>query len=334
MEARFYTPTRDDAILCELCPHRCLIFPGKTGKCRVRTNRAGKLYADTYQQLAATHFDPIEKKPLYHFYPGSEIFSIGSLGCNFRCGCCQNHEISQTGVAGFPGLQELTVDQVVGMASTKSANIGIAYTYNEPFVWYEYMFDIAVEAKDRGLKNVAVSNGYINEEPLKKLLPFMDAFNIDLKAFSARAYKSFTNGELHYVMNALSLICQAGCHLEITMLVVPGINDDLDAFRRMTEWIAERLGTSVPLHLSRYFPRYNYQEPPTAMSLLTRMAELASERLDYVYLGNAPGVEFQDTRCPQCGALVISRQGYYISRKEIDRQGQCSNCGHKIVISE
>lgn len=309
-------------------------MPGKSGKCRVRTNRNGILYADTYNNLSATHFDPIEKKPLYHFYPGSEIFSLGSLGCNFRCNCCQNYEISQTGKAGFPRIQEMNVEKILRTARTNPANIGIAYTYNEPFVWYEYMFDIAKAAREEGMKNVMVSNGYVNPDPLNDLMPYIDAFNIDLKTFDARSYKEFTNGDLSWVLHTITRIVEAGKHLEITMLIVPGVNDSMAQFRALIDWYKQTPGKSVPLHLSRYFPHYRMNEPPTSLDLLLKMAKYAKEKLDFVYLGNAPSENFQNTHCPECGELVIQRQGYYISNSGIDGQGRCSACGEAIAICD
>lgn len=331
MRARYYQPSRDDSVLCDLCPHRCLIMPGRSGTCRVRTNRQGVLYADTWGHLSATHFDPVEKKPLYHFHPGSEILSLGSLGCNFKCACCQNYEISQSGIKGFPRLLEMNVAEVIKKANSNPANIGIAYTYNEPFVWYEYMFDIAEKAHSEGLKNVVVSNGYVNSEPLLALLPFIDAFNIDLKAFDAKSYKAFSGGELPFVMHTLSEIKRAGKHLEITMLVVPGLNDSLSRFEAMIEWITTHLGRQVPLHLSRYFPQYKMNEPPTPVNTLVTMAERAMEKLDFVYMGNVAGSEYQQTRCPECGQVILDRRGYTVHNLGMGRNGKCNSCGLGII---
>ena len=333
MEARFYSHLRDDTVQCDLCPHRCIIMSGRSGTCRVRTNRNGKLFADTYGSLSATHFDPIEKKPLYHFHPGSEIFSLGSLGCNFRCPCCQNYEISQSGKPGFPRLQEMDIEKVLKTAGSNPANIGIAYTYNEPFVWYEFMFDIAKRVKEMGLLNVVVSNGYINPEPLEELIPYIDAFNIDLKAFDVRGYKEFTGGELPYVLHTLGTIAKHEKHLEITMLVVPGLNDDMGQFESMVQWIRDRLGKSTPLHLSRYFPHYKMDTEPTRLDLMVSMAEKAKEQLDHVYLGNVPGSEFQDTYCPSCGGLVVRRRGYTTQLTGLAADGTCKDCRHPVVIA-
>ena len=316
-----------------MCPHQCIIHPRRSGKCKVRTNRNGILYADTYACLSATNFDPIEKKPLYNFHPGAEIFSLGSLGCNFTCKCCQNYEIAQTGKAGFPRIQELTPEEIVKKALQNPASIGIAYTYNEPFVWYEYMYDIALLAKQKRLKNVAVSNGYINAKPLQNLLPLMDAFNIDLKTFDAKTYKEFTGGELPYVLHTLSSIYQAGKHLEITVLVIPGINDDQEQFDNMLHWIVEHLGKKVPLHLSRYFPHYRFNAPATPIELMLKMADRAREKLDYVYMGNVAADAYQNTYCPNCGLLVVRRQGYYVKVTGLNSQGRCAACNQRIMTN-
>jgi pyruvate formate lyase activating enzyme len=305
----------------------------RSGKCKVRTNRNGKLYADTYGSLSATNFDPLEKKPLYHFHPGNEILSLGSLGCNFACACCQNYEISQSGIAGFPRLQKMDVGKVIKSAKDNIANIGIAYTYNEPFVWYEYMYDVASRAKSEGLLNVVVSNGYINPEPLEELIGYIDAFNIDLKAFDVRGYKEFTGGELPYVLHTLATIIKMGKHLEITLLVIPGFNDDLLQFESMLQWISERLGKDIPLHLSRYFPHYEMDTPATPVSHLVKMAEKASNFLHYVYIGNVPMAEYQDTYCPDCGTLVIRRKAYNTHLNALTNDGCCTECGYKIAVT-
>jgi pyruvate formate lyase activating enzyme len=289
------------------------------------------MIADTYETLSAIHFDPIEKKPLYHFHPGSEIFSLGSLGCNFHCLCCQNYEISQTGKQGFPRMHELTPDEIIKKSMSNHANIGIAYTYNEPFVWYEYMYDIAVKARENKLLNVVVSNGYVNPEPLNDLIPYIDAFNIDLKAFDARSHKEFTGGELSHVLHTMSTIVKSGKHLEITVLVVPGLNDNPSRFEIMVQWIMDNLGNSVPLHLSRYFPKYKLDRPATSVDLILKMAEYARKYLSYVYAGNLPAGDFQNTYCPDCGTLVIMRQGYYVQATGMAAGGCCLSCGQRIV---
>ncbi len=333
MEARYYKKLAGNKTQCKLCPHNCIIARNKTGICKVRSNIEGILYSDMYECLSATHFDPIEKKPLYHFYPGSEILSLGALGCNFHCSCCQNYEISQTGKAGFPRLQNLSVQDIVKTSTAHPDNLGVAYTYNEPFVWYEYMFDIAREIKKNQGKNVIVSNGYINEEPLKTILPFIDAFNIDIKAFDDDTYRKFAGGDLVSVLNNLKIIAKSGKHLELTMLIVPGVNDVLSQFEKMIEWFTNNLSKDVPLHLSRYFPHYKLKTESTSLSVLNRFADYAGKYLNYVYTGNVARSEHQNTFCPDCGTLVIQREGYHTQLLALDARGFCNNCGQKIAVS-
>lgn len=332
MEARYYQRLKDSKVRCDLCPHECTILPGHSGICKIRTNIDGILLADMYGTVAAMQFDPIEKKPLYHFYPGREILSLGSLGCNFHCSCCQNYEISQTGKVGFPRLQELSVPKILKLAGSNSDNIGVAYTYNEPTIWFEYMYDIALAVNAAGLKNVMVSNGYVNPMPLAELLQFTDAFNIDIKGFDRKVHKQFTGGELDHVLETLSAIVSSGKHLEVTFLVVPGINDDLPLFQKMTEWICTKLGREIPLHISRYFPRYKMTAESTPLKTIRKMAELASQSLSYVYVGNTVESNFQNTTCPECGSLAIIREGYRTDRIGIDSKGLCSGCGYNIAI--
>ncbi len=333
MEAIYYTPLDNLKVRCTLCPHECVIAPEHSGICKVRTNNNGKLTADIYGVAAAMQFDPIEKKPLYHFYPGKEILSLGGLGCNFHCSCCQNYEISQSGKKGFPRLQELTIEKILALAHSSPDNIGVAYTYNEPMVWFEFMFDIASEISKANLRNVVVSNGYVNREPLSQLLKYIDAFNIDLKGFDNAAHKKFTGGELKYVLQTLKAIVNAGKHLEITFLTVPGINDDPGLFEKMVHWIRTDLSAKIPLHISRYFPRYKSVAEPTPVALLDSLAVIAHKYLDFVYTGNVMKGDFQHTNCPKCGSVVIYREGYRIDRTGMNSKGLCNSCGYPIAIN-
>jgi pyruvate formate lyase activating enzyme len=330
MEARYYSPKDEGVVECKLCPHNCIIVPGHKGICKIRTNINGTLEADMYGLLSATHIDPIEKKPLYHFSPGSEILSLGSLGCNFRCTCCQNYEISQTGKEGFPRLQIFSVNDIVKTAKTVHSNIGVAYTYNEPTIWFEYMIDIAKSIREAGLKNVVVSNGYLNTEPLAELLNFIDAFNIDLKCFDEKKHRQFTGGELHHVLETLKGIVAVGKHLEITLLLIPGMNDDQVSFGRMINWIDKHLGSEIPLHISRYFPHYKMTTEATVVKDIVEKVSFAGRYLHYVYAGNIPGNMHQDTVCPGCGEIVIKRRGYSVDREKMNNNGACVNCGYKI----
>ncbi|MGC9345101.1 MAG: AmmeMemoRadiSam system radical SAM enzyme, partial [Bacteroidales bacterium] len=254
-EAKYYRQL-NGKVECRLCPHYCVINKGKYGICRVRRNEDGKLLTDSYGHIVARHMDPIEKKPLYHFYPGKRILSIGTPGCNLRCFFCQNCGISQTGSDSFSHLNMVYPDELVKTAKKEKNNIGIAYTYNEPTVYFEYMLDTARLAKKEGLQNVMVSNGFIAEEPLQELLSVIDAFNIDLKAFNDSFYKKFTKSSIYPVMDSLEKIHEGSKHLEITYLVIPGLNDDEREFENRIDWIYDNFGKTQVLHISRYFPNY------------------------------------------------------------------------------
>lgn len=329
MEAVHYHP-EGELIRCTLCPHQCLIREGRDGICRVRRNEGGILMAGAYGSLSSIHLDPVEKKPLYHFYPGRNIFSIGSWGCNMHCACCQNWQISQ--VFGQEGRVYSPVD-IVRMARQQRNNIGVAYTYNEPVVWFEFMTDTAQLVHAEGMKNVMVSNGFLSEEPLSELVNLVDAFNIDLKAFSEEAYKRHTGASLQPVLDNLIRIRQTGRHLEITSLVVPGVNDNEDEFRKMVSWIRTNLGKDTILHLSRYHPMYRMKEASTPADLLRVFHAIASEELHYVYLGNLMADDLQDTRCGNCGEKVILRRGFDVDL-ELSLHGTCRNCGNHVATME
>lgn len=289
VEASFYITNEDLDVTCELCPHKCHIRPDKIGICRVRKNLDGKLYSLNYGLVSAAALDPIEKKPLYNFYPGSTIFSIGSVGCNLRCSFCQNWQIATACEEAVSQSDKNITPQAIVDAAIKlipNGNIGIAYTYNEPTVWFEFMRDIATLAKEQDLKNVMVSNGYINEKPLSVLLELIDAFNIDLKGYSNNFYKKLTGSTLDPVLRTLEQIVHHGNHLEIAYLVIPGENDDPDKFREIVTWIKEKLGDTVSLHIDRYFPAYKLKTPPTSIESLQQLSHIAKEKLSHVYLGN------------------------------------------------
>lgn len=314
---------------CKVCPRLCKIPPGKRGFCRVRENRAGVLYAVNYGRCSARALDPIEKKPLYHFHPGSLILSLGTVGCNLHCGFCQNWQIAHES----PPTVYLAPEQAVELARRQREEgrtcVGLAYTYSEPFMWYEYVYDTARLARRAGLKNVLVTNGYINEEPLSTLLPYIDAMNIDVKAFTDDFYHNNCAGRLDPVLRTVE--AAAGhCHVEITTLLVTGLNDGAEEVERLTDWLAA-LDPEIPLHFSRYFPNYKMNLPPTPLQSLSRAREIALKKLRYVYIGNAPELDGSDTRCPGCGKLLIRRQGYQVRPEEI-AGGNCPDCGGKIAV--
>lgn len=332
-EARHYMHHEDGKVSCNLCPHNCLLKMGEEGHCKARRNILGRLIALNYGRIAALHLDPIEKKPLYHFFPGHQILSAGSFGCNFRCSWCQNSSISQAGSGDFP-LQKQTTPRNLLEKAIESEGIGLAYTYNEPTVWYEFMVDTAGLVREAGKKNVVITNGYIQPGPMQELLEVTDAFNVDLKGFSPSFYKLHCGGRLEPVKTSLQTIARKGIHLEVTFLVIPCLNDDLELFQEMIHWIAGELGEHTPLHLSRYFPSYQMQQHATPLGLLMRMYEMAIESLHYVYTGNVSGYSaMNSTRCPQCGSLMAKRDGYETTLNGVTFSGLCKSCGHKVFVT-
>ena len=284
MEAMHYTKHAKNLVKCHLCPHGCVIAPHNTGICRVRKNNSGSLYAINYGMCTALALDPIEKKPLWDFWPGSLILSLGTFGCNLECSFCQNWQIAH---GPDPRTEEVPPKKAALLADKYKdrGNIGIAYTYSEPLMWYEYVLDTAKEVRTLGLKNILVSNGYINEEPLKELLPFIDGANIDVKGFNQTFYPKLCRGSLEPVKRTVELLAQDEVHVEVTTLVIPGENDTLDEIRELAQWIAG-ISPKIPLHLSRYFPNYKLNLPPTPRDTLMTAQEIASRYLEKVYLGN------------------------------------------------
>ena len=331
-EAQFYTKLENQTVLCSLCPWNCILKPGQTGNCKVRSNEKGILITHVYNKIAAFGIDPIEKKPLYHFHPGKNILSIGEVGCNLHCKFCQNYRISQCFANEFNGFQKITSVQLVAKAQETRDNIGIAYTYNEPFTFYEFMFETAQIAQEKGLKNVVVSNGYINQEPLKKLLPLIDAFNIDLKAFTKEFYRKQTKGKLEPVLEVLKIIAKSQVHLEITNLVITDINDDEIIFEKMLKWIASELGKEVPLYLSRYFPQHKLNLPATSIQKLETLYKLAKTHLQHVYLGNVNDELRSSTFCPGCGEKLIIRSRYNSLIQNLNKESCCNHCGTPVNI--
>ncbi|MGI6622216.1 MAG: AmmeMemoRadiSam system radical SAM enzyme [Acetivibrionales bacterium] len=283
IKAQYYTKLDNGVVHCQLCPHNCHIRPDKKGICKVRANSDGELYAESYGQLSSLALDPIEKKPLYRFYPGSLILSTGSYGCNFSCSFCQNYSISM----GKPETAFISPENLVYKAFRlkDSGNIGLAYTYNEPFISFEYVLDCCKLIKDRGLKNVLVTNGYVQEAPLLEMLPYIDAMNIDLKSFSPDFYKEICNGNVEIVKRTIETASKS-CHIEITCLVIPGLNDSEEEIGDMARWLSS-LSPDIPLHLSRFFPRHKMLDKEiTPRATLEKAARIASRYLDHVYLGN------------------------------------------------
>ena len=289
-EALYYEQV-DGKCQCHLCPRECLIAEGKSGSCFVRKNVGGRLWATNYGECSSIALDPIEKKPLFHFYPGRQILSLGTIGCNLHCQFCQNWQISQQGVP----TEECTPERAVELALSAQDNLGIAYTYNEPLIWYEFVLDTSRLARQRGLKNVLVTNGLINREPLENLLPYIDAMNVDLKGMNEQFYRRVCGWAYEPVLETISTAV-GKCLVEVTTLLVPGHNDDLAELEGMVDWLAG-ISPDIPLHFSRYFPNYHFQAPATPEETLLRAREIALKQMSYVYVGNIrlPGAE--DTHC-------------------------------------
>lgn len=283
IRARYYIKKDNGNVHCLLCPHNCHIKNNKKGICKVRINQDGDLFAESYGQISSFALDPIEKKPLYNYYPGSYILSVGSYGCNFSCSFCQNNSIS----FGIPETSYISPENLVNKAFSlkDSDNIGLAYTYNEPFMSYEYVLDCCKLIRKKGMKNVLITNGYVQEAPLLEILPYIDAMNIDLKSFSQDFYKKICNGDVEYVKNTIELAANA-CHVEITCLVIPGLNDSPKEIEDMSLWLSN-LSPEIPLHLTRFFPRYKMTDKErTPKATLVKLAEIANHHLKNVYLGN------------------------------------------------
>lgn len=329
MKALYYMDLENKALQCNLCPHECKLTPGKRGICKTRYNDNGEMRLLNSGVIASSGLDPIEKKPLFHFYPGSKIYSIGGYGCNLRCAFCQNYEISQYVPDSNSRLRENLPENIVDKALFLPQNIGIAYTYNEPTVFFELMLATARLAKGKALKNVMVSNGFINHNPLLELLDVIDAFNIDLKAFTDEFYKTQAGGKLAPVLNNLKTIKKNGNHLEIAFLVIPELNDSTNEAVEMFKWINENLGNDTPVHINRYYPAYKLSIPPTPPEKLVELRDVAMEYLKFVYIGNLHNSNIgTKTTCPSCNTTVIERHGYSTTLKMIDPRGYCKICGY------
>jgi len=315
--------------VCELCPKACRITEGHSGDCRSRIVVDGELCAVTYGRPCAIHIDPVEKKPLYHFQPGSRIFSLATAGCNLHCKFCQNWTISQLGPQDIRNIR-LEPEEVVRTAIAQQC-ASIAYTYTDPVIYYEYTMDTSRLAREKGLKNVTVTAGYINRKPLELLCTVTDGSNTDLKAFSDAFYRDMCEGSLKPVLDCLVLMKERGVWLEVTNLVIPTLNDDLEMIRRMCKWMLANLGPDTPLHFSRFYPMYKIRNlPPTPVELLMQARQEALEiGLRYVYVGNVLGVEAAHTVCPKDQTLLIRRTGYSILENNL-RDGKCPTCGETV----
>jgi pyruvate formate lyase activating enzyme len=319
-EALYWEKGKNGKVQCLLCPVGCVIAEGKVGVCRGRKNEGGRLFAANYGWLVSVAIDPIEKKPLYHFHPGRQILSTGPNGCNLRCQNCQNWNISQEeSPTQFAKSQDLIE------VALREKSFGISYTYTEPLIWYEYVLDTARMAKEKNLANVLVTNGYINEEPLRKLLPYIDAMNVDLKSMDQDFYKKICKGKLDPILKAIEISFQNHVHIEITNLLIPTLNDSDEQIQKLVDFVA-RLSDRIPLHFSRYFPMYKMDIPSTPLETIQKAFMLGKRKLKYVYVGNANIPNTSNTYCPVCNNLLINREGYYTSVLGI-KEGKCKNCG-------
>jgi len=325
-EAMFYEKKEPPAVQCHLCFHRCTIGDGKRGICGVRENREGTLYSLVYGKAISKAVDPIEKKPLYHFMPGSTIFSIATVGCNFKCLHCQNYAISQLGGSGEIYGGDLSPERIVSLAK-QSQSDSIAYTYTEPTIFFEYALDTAKLASLEGIKSVFVTNGYITPEALRAIKPYLDAANIDLKSLSDDFYRKICGARVQPVLDSIRLYRELGIWIEITTLVIPTYNDSDEEFKGIARFILE-LGPDVPWHISQYYPTHKLNDQPrTPVETLLKGRKIGIDMgLRYVYVGNVPAGEGGNTYCYRCGNLLIGRAGFYITEYHV-KSGQCSNCG-------
>jgi pyruvate formate lyase activating enzyme len=330
-EASFWDKKKENKVQCKLCSHNCIISDGKLGICGVRKNENGNLYSMIYGSASSLAADPIEKKPLYHFYPGTKAFSMGTVGCNFRCLHCQNYSIS-TANASITYLRDITPEQVIKSAKEYSCQ-GVSYTYNEPTIWHEFTFDSAKLVKKEGMYTCYVTNGYINEEPLKEISKYLDAMNIDVKSFSDDFYKKICKAKLQPVLSTCELAKELGIHIELTYLVIPTYNDSIGEVEKFCKWVVEEIGDSTPVHFSRFHPDFNLQNiPKTPMQTLLNIFETAKKSgILYPYLGNVLHGEYENTYCPKCGNLMIERNGYFININGLDKN-KCNSCGQLIDI--
>lgn len=330
-KAMFYEAMAENRVRCNLCNHRCKIQEGKRGICSVRENRSGTLYSLVYGKVIAEHIDPVEKKPLFHFLPGSRAFSIGTVGCNFRCKYCQNFDISQYphNHGGEIIGQDRTPEQIVAAAKSAGCET-IAYTYTEPTIFYEFAYDTAILAQKEGIKNVFVSNGYMTPEAARQIGPYLDAINIDIKSFTDNFYKEICGARLNPVLETIQLMKELDVWMEVTTLIIPGLNDGEQELRDIASYV-KSIDPNIPWHVSQFYPTYKLLDrPPTSVATLRRAREIGMEEgLRYVYEGNIPGEGGENTYCYACGTMLIERYGLELIQNRL-QDGKCSKCGTKI----
>ena len=333
-EAYLYKKLKDKKVQCQNCAHYCLILPGKRGICGVRENIDGKLYSLVYGKAVAIHVDPIEKKPFFHFLPGSHSLSVATVGCSFKCKSCQNWDISQLPqLTGRIEGEEISPEEIVKI-TLKNKLPSISYTYTEPTIFSEYALDTMKLAKKEGLKNNWVTNGFWSKELFDLISPYLDAANVDLKGFSDDFYQKYCSGRLQPVLDTLKRLKKKKIWVEVTTLVIPTLNDDEKTFERIANFIKKELGSETPWHVTQFCGAISWQLqhiPDTPVETLERAYKIGKKAgLKYVYTGNVPGLPSEDTFCPKCKALVINRTGYIISRH--DKNGKCQKCGQDLNL--
>ncbi len=330
VQAMFSGPSSDGRIVCGLCPHSCRLKEGQTGICGVRKNLGGELFSLNSDKVAAIHSDPIEKKPLYHFLPGSESLSIAAMGCNFKCRFCQNHSISMVDDLSEIAGEKIKPEEIIDAANRAGAS-SISYTYTEPTIFYELMYETAKAAKASGIKNVMVSNGYISSEPLERIIPFMDGANIDLKSFSNDFYLQNCGGRLAPVLDTIRTLNNSDCWLELTTLLIPGLNSSDEEIDEIISFIADT-SSEIPWHISRFFPHFREQNRnATDTQHIEEVLEKAEAGgIKFVYGGNFDSGKWGNTRCSECGEILIKRRGYFTEIKNISG-GKCTNCNAEIA---
>lgn len=329
-EALMWRPLDGGKVECRLCAHRCKIDDGASGICTVRKNEGGKLLATSYGMVSSMGPDPIEKKPLYHFMPGTRAFSLGGIGCNFRCDYCQNWSISQD--YSTRGLKKVEPDEVPILAHKNKCQ-SVSWTYNEPTIWHEFTIDSSKLAKSAGLATTYVTNGYITEEALREISPYLDAMNIDVKGFTDEFYRKRCKARLQPVLDTCALATELGIFIELTYLIIPTQNDAPAEIKQFCEWVRDSLNPDVPIHFSRYHPDFNYREAPrTPMETMHLAHKIAKDAgLNHVYLGNVPHCDEENTVCGKCGTLAIERAGFSVN-KDMTRDGKCGQCGQDLNI--
>jgi len=331
-EASLFEKLENRKVKCHVCAHECTIADGKRGICGVRKNRGGTLFTLIYNTVSSEGVDPIEKKPLYHFLPGTLSYSQGTIGCNFRCAHCQNWTISQV-KPGQAHIREITPEESVARALASDC-ASISWTYNEPTIWHEFTYDSAKLAREAGLKTVYVTNGYITEDALRDISQYLDAFRVDIKAFTDEFYRETCRAHLHPVLDSSVVARELGMHIEVVNLIIPGKNDDPEETQSLIEWVHDNLGPQTPIHFTRFYPMYKMKDAsPTPVATLERAWQMAKDAgLEYPYVGNVAGHEYENTYCPGCGTLLVDRSVFQVARNAITGDKKCPDCGYGIAV--